>query len=343
MLSAPVFNSYGNILAIASTPYYSRDYDFTRDAVFHAATITSFFLLVMVIAILLATSITKSIFRPLVAMGEKMRRANPSELEQIEYDGDDEISALVESYNNMVMDLRESTRRLAAAERDKAWSEMARQVAHEIKNPLTPIKLELQRLERLKKKGDPSWETKFDQASKIVLEHIDILSQTANEFSTFAKLYTEEPVEIDLDSTLRDQILLFSGRENIEITYLGGPKAIVKGPKPQLIRVFVNLLTNSIQALDAAEELKNPKVIVSLRKSVSEGFWDIVFEDNGPGVPEEDREKLFMPNFTTKSSGTGLGLAICRSIVDRCSGTISYCRSFSLGGACFTVTLPAEK
>jgi len=337
---APIFNGAGNTIAIASSPYLSRDYDFTRDAIFHAATIISLFLILMLITVLLFSSITKAIFRPLLVMGQKMKGKDADSLEQIDYDGDDEISSLVGAYNDMVTDLRESTRRLASAERDKAWSAMARQVAHEIKNPLTPIKLEIQRLERLKMKGDPSWEEKFDQVSKIVLEHIDILSQTATEFSTFAKLYTEPAVRIDLDSVLKDQVLLFSGRENLELTYLGLSDAIVYGPRPQLIRVFVNLLTNALQAV---EGVRNPKVTVSLRRSSTPDSWDIVFEDNGPGVSEENLSKLFTPNFTTKSSGTGLGLAICRSIVDKCGGEISYSRSFTLSGACFTVTLPSEQ
>jgi len=339
-LYAPIFNGAGNTVAIVASPYMSRDNDFTRDAIFHAATIISLFLILMIISVMLFSSITKAIFRPLLMMGQKMKGKDPDSLEQIDYKGEDEISSLVRSYNDMVTDLRESTRRLASAERDKAWSAMARQVAHEIKNPLTPIKLEIQRLERLKMKGDPSWEQKFDQVSKIVLEHIDILSQTANEFSTFAKLYTEPSVRIDLDAVLKDQMLLFSGRENLELTYLGTSEAFIYGPRPQLIRVFINLLTNSIQAL---EDIPQPKVLVSLRKSSSAECWDVVFEDNGPGVSEENLPKLFTPNFTTKSSGTGLGLAICRSIVDRCGGSISYSRSFTLSGACFTVTLPTEQ
>lgn len=278
---------------------------------------------------------TGAIFKPLLTMSQKMRNSDLGGLEQIDYKGDDEISALVGAYNNMVVDLKESTARLAVAERDKAWSEMARQVAHEIKNPLTPIKLEIQRLARLKQKNDPSWSEKFDTVSAVVLEHIDILAQTANEFSTFAKLYTEPPVEINLDAVLRDQLLLF-GDKGVQITYLGMADAVVKGPKPQLIRVFVNLLTNAVQAVDGIE---NPQVTVSLRKGAEQGAWDIVFEDNGPGVPEENLDKLFTPNFTTKSSGTGLGLAICHSIIDKCGGRITYSRSFSLGGACFTVTL----
>jgi nitrogen fixation/metabolism regulation signal transduction histidine kinase len=251
----------------------------------------------------------------------------------------------------MVKGLSESTRQLAQAERDKAWSQMARQVAHEIKNPLTPIKLQIQRLIRLKNNGNPAWEQRFDEVSAVVLEHIDILTETANEFSTFAKLYSEDPVLMDLDRTLKDQIMIFDNRENVKISYLGMENAMVMAPKPQLIRVFVNLITNAVQAVENAqkeatdngEETRSGRVMISLRNSIKEGYYDIVVEDNGPGVSEENQSKLFTPNFTTKSSGTGLGLAICRNIIEKCEGEIHYQKSFVLGGASFIVTVPKHQ
>jgi nitrogen fixation/metabolism regulation signal transduction histidine kinase len=248
----------------------------------------------------------------------------------------------------MVVDLSDSTQKLALAERDKAWSLMARQVAHEIKNPLTPIKLEIQRLIRLKQKGNGAWEERFDKVAAVVLEHIDILTETANEFSTFAKLYSEEPVLMNLDKILQDQLLIFDNKENVRIRYMGMPDAYVMAPKPQLIRVFVNLITNAIQAvenqqkedIEAGRKPAQGRVLICLRNSTMEGYYDVVFDDNGPGVPEEHIYKLFTPNFTTKSSGTGLGLAICRNIIEKCEGEIRYQKSFALGGASFIVSLP---
>jgi signal transduction histidine kinase len=182
----------------------------------------------------------------------------------------------------------------------------------------------------------------------VVLEHIDILTETANEFSTFAKLYSEDPVLIDLDKTLKDQLLIFDNRENIRIEYIGLEEAFVMAPKPQLIRVFVNLITNAIQAVEIQQkearekgnEMMTGKVLICLRNSIRDGYYDVVVDDNGPGVNEDNQDKLFTPNFTTKSSGTGLGLAICRNIIEKCEGEISYQKSFALGGASFTVTLP---
>ncbi|MCM1176784.1 MAG: ATP-binding protein [Bacteroides sp.] len=349
-LYAPIINHSGKLLAIIGVPYTEQDYDFKQEALFHAASIVNIFFLLLAITLLVSTSVVNAMFRPLMEMGKKMSSANLHGFEYIIYKRDDEISTLVDAYNRMVHDLSESTKKLTRSERDKAWSEMARQVAHEIKNPLTPIKLEIQRLIRLKQKNSPQWETRFDEVARIVLEHIDILTDTANEFSTFAKLYTEEPVLIDLDRTLRDQIYIFDNRENIRISYIGFPDAEIMAPRPQLIRVFVNLITNAIQAVeiqqnDSGVNGGSPmegKIMVSLRNSTKDGYYDVVVEDNGPGVKEENQDKLFTPNFTTKSSGTGLGLAICRNIIEKCDGEITYRRSFVLGGASFIVTLPKK-
>lgn len=347
-LYAPIFNDAGQIIAIAEVPYTDRNFDFRREAFFHAALIINLFLLLLIGSLLFSTREVNALFSPLIEMGKKMNVADIHDLEFITYKREDEISSLVDAYNRMVKDLSESTRQLAQAERDKAWSQMARQVAHEIKNPLTPIKLQIQRLIRLKQNGNPSWEQRFDEVSAVVLEHIDILSETANEFSTFAKLYSEEPVLIDLDKTLKDQLLIFDNKENVRISYLGMGDAIVMAPKPQLIRVFVNLITNAIQAVEIAQketaedglEPETGRVVISLRNSTKDGYYDIVFDDNGPGVSEENLDKLFTPNFTTKSSGTGLGLAICRNIIEKCEGEIRYQKSFALGGASFIVTIP---
>ena len=336
---APLVGDGGDIIAIICAPYTDDSYEFETNAVNHSIMVLSLFMLLMLAAWFMGHSVLERMFGPLLQMGRKMEGADLDHLEYIEYDNDDEISSLVAAYNRMVSDLSESSRQLAEAERDKAWSGMARQVAHEIKNPLTPMKLQIQRLVRLKAKGDPAWQEKFDEVSAVLLDHIEMLTDTANEFSTFAKLYTEEPAEFDLDALLQEEISMFSGREDIRFDYFGFAGAKVSGPKPQLTRVFVNLINNAVQALEGVPEAT---VRVSLRNSQTEGYYDIVFEDNGPGVSEVNVEKLFTPNFTTKTGGSGLGLAISRSILNKCEATISYSRSFSLGGACFTILYPKE-
>lgn len=345
---APIFNDEGKVMAILSAPYTDSGLSFKTDAIFHSVFVMTVFFILLIITRFFTTRVVDKMFRPIIDMGRKMVYARTAGLEYIIYDKEDEISGLVRAYNLMVHDLSESSKQVAQVERERAWSEMARQVAHEIKNPLTPMKLQIQRLIRLKSKNDPSWETKFDDISRLVLDSIEVLTDTANEFSTFAKLYTEEMVPIDLDRMASDQISMFDDKDNITFQYFGLKDALVMGPKPQLIRVFVNLLTNAVQAIEnqqtedmeAGREPKHGQIILSVRNSSKEGFYDIVVEDNGPGIKDENRNRLFTPNFTTKSSGTGLGLAICRNILERCGGEISYSRSFSIQGACFTIRFP---
>lgn len=130
---------------------------------------------------------------------------------------------------------------------------------------------------------------------------------------------------------------MFDNKGNVRFEYIGLSDAVVSGPKPQLTRVFVNLINNAVQAVG---EVGDAHIFVALRNSVKDGYYDIVVEDNGPGVSEENIDKLFTPNFTTKSGGSGLGLAISRSILERCGALIFYSKSFTLGGACFTIQYP---
>ncbi|MBP9998215.1 MAG: GHKL domain-containing protein [Bacteroidales bacterium] len=335
---APVMNSEDECVAILGSPYAGNEiYDFETDTMKNLFSITTLFLVLLLLARMTLLRVLDKMFDPLVDMAEKMAGSDLESLQHISYDRDDEVAVLVNAYNRMVTQLSENSRTLAQAERDKAWSGMARQVAHEIKNPLTPMKLQLQRIIRLKAKGDPEWQNKFDDMSKVILDHIDVLTDTANEFSTFAKLYAEEPAKVNLDVMLHEEISMFDNRDNIKMEYMGFPEAWAMAPKPQLTRVFVNLINNAVQAVENMDEAR---IMVSLRNSSEDGYYDIVFEDNGPGVSEENISKLFTPNFTTKSAGSGLGLAISRSILERCDATITYSRSFYLGGACFMIRYP---
>jgi len=349
-LYAPLFNAQGTMIAIMGSPFTDDSFDFRSEAVVHVATILTVFLILLLLARFVTAKAVDRMFKPLSEIGEKMNNVSIDNPEYIVYEREDEVSRLVNAYNMMVHDLYNSTKQLTQAERDKAWATMARQVAHEIKNPLTPIKLQIQRLIRMKSNGNPAWASRFDEISEEILKQIDLLADTANEFSTFARLYTEEPVEIDLDRLLSDEIMLFDTHEDIDISYIGLEKATVVGPKPQLTRVFTNLISNAVQAIENeqneqrenGEEPLKGMILVSLRLSQKDGYYDIVVEDNGPGVSDENRSKLFTPNFTTKSNGTGLGLSICRNIIEKCNGTISYSKSFSLKGACFTVRYPRK-
>jgi len=337
-LYVPVFNSGGNMIAIASAPFTDLTHDFETEAVLHVATVITIFLLLLLISRLVTFTVISRLFRPLTEMSRKMTVTDVDHLEPLIYHQEDELTPLVQAYNRMVKDLGESSRRLAQAERDKAWTDMARRVAHDLKNPLTPIKLQLQMLIRMKSSGNPAWQDKFDEVAQTVLYHVDLLSDSADQFSTFAKMYDQKAERIDLDALVKQEVELFDSRDDISVEYFGLAGAIVEAPRPQLTRVVVNLITNAIQAVEDNKGEK--KLLVSVRNATESGFYEIVVEDNGPGVEEHNQDKIFTPDFTTKTSGSGLGLAICRKIVEHCGGSISYCRSFALGGACFTVKYP---
>ena len=337
-LYVPLFNSSGTMIGIASAPFTDLTHNFETEAVLHVATIITIFLLLLLAARLITFMVVSRLFRPLTEMSRKMTVPDVDHLEPLIYHQDDELTPLVDAYNRMVKDLGESSRRLAQAERDKAWTDMARRVAHDLKNPLTPIKLQLQMLVRLKSNGNPAWQDKFDEVAQTVLYHVDLLSDSADQFSTFAKMYDQKAERMDLDALVRQEVDLFDSREDIKVEYYGLPGAMVEAPRPQLTRVVVNLITNAIQAVDDNKGEK--RLLVSVRKASEDGFYEIVVEDNGPGVEEANQDKIFTPDFTTKTSGSGLGLAICRRIVEHCGGSISYSRSFTLGGACFTVKYP---
>ena len=337
MLYAPIVGANGDVIAYISSPYMENGRDFQLNALMHAFNVIVVFLILLIISSFSVSYFVDKTFMPLSVMSRTMRSGKLEKLENLGYNNDDEIMDIVNSYNRMVDDLRGNAKVLAQAERDKAWSEMARNVAHEIKNPLTPMQLQIQRVQRLKAAGDPAWQEKFDVMAGVLLDHIHVLTETANQFSDFAKLYSEDPVDVALDDMLREEVALYDNRPGVEFEYLGLPDVVVSAPRPQLIRVFVNLLNNAVQA---CEDREDGRVAVSLRNGSSPDFYEIVIEDNGPGVSEENIDKLFTPKFTTKSSGSGLGLSICRSILERCGASITYSRSFRLGGACFTILYP---
>ncbi len=350
-LYAPVFNNRGKMVAIAGCPYTNNDYNFKSEALLHASLIVCLFFTLLLISIWISSVVTDNLFRHLSKLGQKMDAVDIHNLEEIKYKGNDEVSALVVAYNRMVRALDESSRQLAEAERNSAWKEMARQVAHEIKNSLTPVKLKMQRLVRWKETGNENWEEKFDQTAKAILEQVDVLADTANDFYAIARIGDPVTEIVELNEIISEQVALFDNRDDVTLTYIGVADAKVNAQRTHIIRVLVNLLTNSIQAIETrqaaqSEEGQTPEkgqILICLRDSSDEKFYDIVVDDNGTGVSEENLKKLFTPNFTTKSSGTGLGLVISRSIIEACGGTISYKRSFALGGACFTLHLPKYK
>lgn len=335
-LYAPLFNRSGKIIAIVNIPYYSMGSGSWSNSSNIIATIINIYLLLIIAAVLGGVMLSNSLSRPLNEISKKMQLLNVSrQAEHIDYNNKDELGILVSAYNKMVDDLEESTKQLAQSEREQAWREMARQIAHEIKNPLTPMRLSIQHLIRLKQQNVPEWQKKFDDIAISLIEQIDILSEAASEFSSFSRFYSEELTKVDLKALVKEQISLFNTRDNVEIVLQSKTEdSIVIARKGQIVRVLVNLISNAVQAV---ETLKEGKIEVSILDECENVRLKV--EDNGAGVPDELTGKLFKPNFTTKSGGTGLGLYICRSIIEQSQGSISYNRSAALGGACFTFAL----
>ncbi|MEN8119746.1 MAG: ATP-binding protein [Bacteroidota bacterium] len=256
--------------------------------------------------------------------------------EQISYNKKDEIGALVTEYNNMVIKLAENIELLAKTERESAWREMAKQVAHEIKNPLTPMKLSVQFLQRSWQDQDDNFEKKLDKYTQALIDQINTLSNIANEFSSFAKMPKPQNELVNLVEKLENTINLFSHDENIElISNFKNNKVInIIADKEQISRVFNNLIKNAIQAVPSD---RKGKISVNLKKE--NGFALVKIKDNGGGISEEEKEKLFIPNFTTKSTGMGMGLPIVKEIIENAKGEIWF-ESTINKGTTFFIKLP---
>jgi two-component system nitrogen regulation sensor histidine kinase NtrY len=276
------------------------------------------FLMAALVAYLLSTYITRS----LQEVGEKMKGVQlGSSNEELTWKSDDEIGALVKEYNRMLGELEKSANLLAREERESAWREMAKQVAHEIKNPLTPMKLRVQHLLR-------SWDDKapdFDQKLKVYVqsmtEQIDTLSRIANEFSNFAKMPKPNLEHFDIVKLVESATEIYQNQTNydfkLRIYHVQNPEVI--SDRDQMVRVLNNLVTNAIQAIP---EGKRGVIDVAVREYKNRVF--IRVSDNGVGISESGKEKIFVPNFTTKSTGTGLGLAMVKNIVSSSGGNVFF-------------------
>lgn len=250
----------------------------------------------------------------------------------IDYPFSDEVGEMVTHYNQMMDALAESTERLARSEREIAWRTMARQVAHEINNPLTPMKLTLQQLQRTK--GTERFDDYFNRSTQLLIDQIDNLSYIAKSFSSFAKMPEVNPSEVDVAAKLYAFITLMRNNPSeVPIRYIGPEKGVLAiADAEQIVQVFTNIVRNALQAMEGR---MNSDIIIILKgvpnsarrsKELSESCqWvEISFSDNGPGIPEESQEKVFVPNFTTKNTGAGLGLPISKNIVEGSGGKICF-------------------
>ncbi len=255
--------------------------------------------------------------------------------EEITWNRKDEIGELVDEYNKMVKKLDVSAALLARSEREGAWKEMARQVAHEIKNPLTPMKLNLQYLQMAIDTNSPNVKDISVYVAKILVEQIDHLSQIATDFAQFANIGRTQNQVFNVNDSIQHVSSLYSVDDTLHISLsTHAEKIMIKADKTQINRLLTNLIQNAIQSVP-----ENRKAEIEIATTGSEGKVVISVKDNGTGISDSMINKIFTPNFTTKTSGTGLGLAMCKGIVEKLNGRIWFETKENVY-TCFFVELP---
>ncbi|MDD4971655.1 MAG: ATP-binding protein [Paludibacter sp.] len=312
---------YMQIGYIAIPQFFSQD-EISNEIESFLAVIIQIYLIIVALAILISLFIGKQLSAPLIMLENKLKEMRlGSRNEKIDYTQNDEIGQLVIQYNRTIDELEQSAKLLAKSERESAWKSMARQVAHEINNPLTPMKLSIQQLRRTKKMNDERFDDYFEKSTTMLVEQIDNLSRIAGTFSNFARMPEASFEKVDIASKLFSVVQLFMNNfEHIRIEYMGKEKeAFVYADPEQLVQVFNNLLKNAIQAIP---EDRDGEILINLQESSEEILIEIT--DNGVGIENDVQDKLFVPNFTTKTAGMGLGLAIAKNIVELSGGTISF-------------------
>ncbi len=333
----PFYTNDNQLRAYLNLPYFARENELKQELSLFMMTFINIYVFLIAIAIVIALIIAGRMTRPLNVIRAKIGRVRlGGRNEKIEWSRqDDEISNLVMEYNRMIDELALSAELLAKSERESAWREMAKQVAHEIKNPLTPMKLSVQYLEKAWKENSPGWEEKLQRFSRTLIEQIDSLSAIATAFSDFAKMPKSELQRIDLVACIHTAITTFSGSATpIVFSDAHENGVFVLADNKQMIRVMVNLLTNSVQAIDG-----DPKGRIEVSVRADAGWVRVCVTDNGPGIPEVQKSRIFVPNFSTKSEGMGLGLAMVKNIIEGHGGHIWFVSRES-EGAMFCFELP---
>jgi two-component system, NtrC family, nitrogen regulation sensor histidine kinase NtrY len=318
----PYYNTNGKVLAYLNLPYFTRQNTLTREISSFAIALINIYLILILLAVSITIFIANGLTRPLVLLQKKFREIDLGKKnEPIVYKRMDEIGTLVNEYNRMLVELSKSAEILTKSERETAWREMAKQIAHEIKNPLTPMKLSVQHLLRSYKENAPGWEKQVDKMSQTIIDQIDNLSVIASEFSNFARLPLPNVEKINVVEKVRSIVDLYVQQTNIEVVFdsHGNDELYVLADKEHVIRILTNLIKNAFQAIP--QERVGKVLIETLNYST---MVIIKVTDNGIGIPEEIQHKLFVPNFTTKSSGMGLGLTMVKNMVEGMGGEIRY-------------------
>lgn len=317
----PFRNNKGVTLAYINLPYFAKQEDLNREISSFLIAFLSVYVLLTLIAIAITVFFANYITRPLKLMREKIGQIKlRGKNEKINWHSKDELGSLIIEYNRMVEELDKSAELLASSERDYAWQEMAQQVAHEIKNPLTPMKLSIQYLQRAWDNKETDWDDRLKRFSQTLIEQIDTLSDIATSFSDFAKMPKGEFDIEELSDTIKSVISLFEDyNQKIQFEVDDSVLYFINADKNQLIRVLNNLIKNATQAIS---EVENGNIIIHLRDE--KGVYLLSVSDNGVGISDSLKHKIFSPNFTTKTGGTGLGLAMVKNIVKSMNGEIWF-------------------
>ncbi len=324
-------------LAILNVPYYDDNSLNSAELKEFLGRLGYAYIIMIFVAIIFAYFMSKFITKSLKAISDKMHQTRfEKQNKKIALEGvTSEIKSLVESYNAMIDDLEDSAKKLASSEREQAWREMAKQVAHEIKNPLTPMRLTVQSFQRKFDQNDKNIRKKLDEYSKTLIQQIDTLSKIAEAFSNFAKMPTQNLETLNIVQVVERALEIFPAdhvRFKSSETHI-----LATADKDQLNRVVTNLVKNAIQSIP---EQRTPKIEVVLEDDFHSVFIQV--KDNGIGIEDSIGEQIFQPKFTTKTSGMGLGLPMVKNIIETYRGTISF--KTNLGkGTTFSVTFPKQQ
>ncbi len=332
----PIRNA-NETVAYLQLPYFGNEAEYNERIGALLNIMINVYALIFIAIGLFAVIIARQITAPLNFIQLSLSKTSYGKKnEPIRWDRNDEIGALVKEYNKMIAALENSAQRLAQSERESAWREMAKQVAHEIKNPLTPLKLGLQLLDKSWKDKDPKFDQKFERFSKSFVEQIESLSNIASEFSAFAKMPDTRLERINIFEILTQAVTIFKQMDNVKIVYQAPELPfIINADRDQLLRCFNNLLKNAIEASPS-----DRMGIIEISQMITHKNILLTIKDNGNGIPENVREKIFEPNFTTKSSGTGLGLAFVKNSIENAGGKVWF--ETEIGhGTTFYFSLPA--
>ena len=333
----PFINSRNKLLAYINLPYFIKQTPLRQELTSVSVAVINIYVVLVMLSVAIAILLSKRITKPIIDVQERIRSIDLGKSNQrVEYEGDDEIAELVNEYNLMLDELSISATRLAKSERESAWREMARQVAHEIKNPLTPMKLSVQLLERSQRNGDPDFNERFENTARTLIEQIDSLSSIASEFSQFARMPEGRTELVNLNERINQSVELFRDTTNTKINFTepAGLQVFILADNERMLQVFNNLIKNAIQAIPKKQK---GRINISLR--CFKGRAVVEIQDNGTGISPETESKLFQPNFTTKTSGTGLGLAIVKNIVEDAGGAIWFYSKVGKGTS-FFVSFP---